>query len=148
MDWVSVSASELSVDQLTTWATRDTTGAVVSFSGAVRSTSGDHDDITSLEYDASEELAERRIRDIIAVARSRWPQIVAVAVHHRTGVVRLGESSVIVVVSSAHRREAFEASMFCIDTLKSAVPIWKRDIWDGGSAWSSDVRAITEIPEP
>ena len=145
LDWVSVSSAPLSQDQLTTWATRPQCGAVVTFCGTVRNSSTTGNDITALDYETSEELAVARITQIVAEARSRWPELGAVAVHHRIGLVELGEAAVVVAVSSPHRREAFEAAQFCIDTVKNCVPMWKRELWDGGSSWSEDARTILGV---
>jgi molybdopterin synthase catalytic subunit len=147
LDWISVAPSELSVGELIAWATRADCGAIVAFSGTVRDSSGSHDEIEALEYETSEELAERSIREIVGVARRRWPALGAVAVHHKTGRVALTETAVVVVVSSPHRQEAFAAAQFCIDTLKESVPMWKRDVWSGGSEWSSDTRDIIKVRE-
>jgi molybdopterin synthase catalytic subunit len=146
-DWICISATELSAHDLTTWVTRPDCGAVVTFCGTVRERDGDRDDVLALEYETSPELAEARIREIVTTARARWPHIVAVAIHHRVGTVDLGRTAVVVAVSSPHRRDAFEAAQFCIDTLKECVPIYKRDVWSGGSEWSSDARPILDVPK-
>ena len=145
LDWVALSPSSLSADELTTWATRANYGAVVTFCGTVRNTSHEHDDIVALEYETGEEMAMRRLREVVAEARTRWPTIGAVAIHHRTGRVELGDTAVVVAVSSPHRREAFEAAQFCIDAVKDCVPMWKRELWEGGSAWSQDGRDILSV---
>jgi molybdopterin synthase catalytic subunit len=137
----------LALEVLSAWATRPECGAVVTFSGTVRNSSGAHQDVEALEYETSAELANESIAKIVATARSRWPMLVAVGVHHRIGRVELGETAVIVAVSCPHRREAFDAAQFCIDTLKQAVPMWKRELWDGGAAWSADAHDILEVPD-
>jgi molybdopterin synthase catalytic subunit len=146
-DWVALSPSFLSASDLTTWATRANCGAVVTFCGTVRDTSHDHDDILALEYETGEEMALRRLSGVVAEARRRWPMLGAVAIHHRTGRVELSETAVVIAVSSPHRREAFEAAQFCIDTVKDCVPMWKRELWEGGSAWSEDGRTILSVQE-
>lgn len=145
LDWVSVSASPLSAEELTAWVTRPNCGAVVTFCGTVRNSSTTGNLITSLEYEASAELAEKRMLEILEEARVRWPQLGAIAVHHRVGTVELLETAVVVAVSSPHREEAFEAAKFCIDTLKSTVPMWKREVWEGGSSWSEESTAIVSV---
>jgi molybdopterin synthase catalytic subunit len=144
-NWVSVTSERLSLDVLTNWATRADCGAVVSFSGIVRNQSSAHDDVRALEYETSEELAVQRLGEIIDEARRRWPAIGAVAIHHRTGRVQLSEMTVVVVVSSPHRAEAFDAARYCIDTLKVSVPMWKREHFDGGSAWSEESSPIVNV---
>jgi molybdopterin synthase catalytic subunit len=89
-----------------------------------------------MTYEAYEEEARRRLADIAAELRRRWPDVERVALLHRVGDLALSEPSVAVVVSAPHRAEAFEAARFGIDTLKETVPIWKREHWDGGSEWS------------
>ena len=147
LDWVALSPSSLSANELTTWATRANCGAVVTFCGTVRDTSHEHDDIVALEYETGEEMAMGRLSEVVAEARARWPMLGAVAIHHRTGRVELSDTAVVVAVSSPHRREAFEAAQFCIDSVKDCVPMWKRELWEGGSAWSQDGRDILSVAE-
>ena len=144
-DWVFVSSSPLSVDELFKWATRPNCGAVVTFCGTVRNTSTTGHDITSLAYETDVELAEARLEEIVGEARSRWAELGAVAVHHRIGTVELGETTVVVAVSSPHRHEAFEAAKYLIDTVKTSVPMWKREVWEGGSAWSEEAHDIVRV---
>jgi molybdopterin synthase catalytic subunit len=147
LDWVAISDSPLSAPDMTAWATRPGCGGVVVFSGTVRDHSSAHDDVESLEYETDESMASKRIHEIIDVARARWPDLGAVAVHHRVGKVELGGTAVVVAVSAPHRQEAFAAALFLIDTLKECVPMWKRETWDGGSAWSDETQPLREIPQ-
>lgn len=146
-DWVSVSPSPLSQDRLAAWAVRPECGAVVTFCGTARSSSTTGHKIEALEYETSEGLAETRMAEVVAQARLRWPDIGAVAIHHRVGLVALSEPAVIVAVSAPHRREAFEAAQFCIDTVKRCVPMWKREMWDGGSAWSEEAQPLVRVDD-
>lgn len=141
-DWVKVTESPLRADDLTRWATRPECGAVVTFCGTARRSSTTGHEITELDYETSTELAEHRMREVVAVARERWPAIRAVVIHHRVGRVVLEDAAVVVVVSAPHRREAFEAAQFCIDTVKASVPMWKREVWQGGSTWSQEAHDI------
>jgi molybdopterin synthase catalytic subunit len=68
------------------------------------------------------------------------------ALLHRTGVLEVGEASVIAAASAPHREEAFAAARFCIDTLKATVPIWKRETWEGGEDWSTCAHPVAEVP--
>ncbi len=147
LNWVALSPSSLSANELTTWATRAGCGAVVTFCGTVRNTSHEHDDIVALEYETGEEMAMGRLTEIVTEARTRWPMLGAVAIHHRTGRVELSDTAVVVVVASPHRREAFEAAQYCIDTVKDCVPMWKRELWEGGSTWSQDGRSLLGVAE-
>ncbi len=144
-DWVLVSSEALSQETLVAWATRPNCGAIVTFSGIVRDHSRARSNVTALEYEAETELAERRMRQIVAEARTRWPDLEAVALHHRVGRVALSEPTVLVAVSSPHRDDAFDAARFCIDTLKRSVPMWKREYWPGGSAWSEETSPLLDV---
>jgi molybdopterin synthase catalytic subunit len=146
--WVSVTEARLSSEELSAWAVRPNCGAVVTFSGVVRDHSHARDAVSALEYETSAELAERRINEIVAVARERWPSLEAVAIHHRIGQIELSEAAVVVAVSSPHRADAFDAARFCIDTLKQTVPMWKREHWAGGSAWSEETSPLLDTPRP
>lgn len=146
--WVAVTEAPLSSDELSAWVVRPNCGAVVTFSGVVRDHSRAHEDVLSLEYETSTTLAEQRISEIVDVARKKWPSLEAVAIHHRIGTVELSETTVVVAVSSPHRSDAFEAARFCIDTLKETVPMWKREQWEGGSAWSEETSPLLDIPRP
>jgi molybdopterin synthase catalytic subunit len=134
-EWIAISERPLPVDAAWRWANLPGCGGIVTFCGTVRDHSDDRTGVTSLEYEAYEEHVVPRLTEVADAARCRWPQIERVALLHRVGSLSVGEVAVVVVVSSAHRREAFEAAQFCIDTLKQTVPIWKRETWDGGSDW-------------
>jgi len=141
-NWVLVTPDQLSLESLATWATRLNCGAVVTFSGVVRDHSRSRENVIALEYETSIEMAEKRIHEVVDEARVRWPSLEAVAIHHRVGRVELSDATVIVAVSSPHRDDAFDAARYCIDTLKVSVPMWKRELWEGGSAWSDESSPI------
>ena len=127
------------------WAIRPDCGAVVLFSGTARDHSPGRDGVEVLEYEAYDEQVVPRLRAIADDARIRWSTVRRIALIHRTGVVPVGESAVIVVVSAPHRDEAFAAARFCIDALKATVPIWKREEWAGGASWGLEPQHITEV---
>jgi molybdopterin synthase catalytic subunit len=109
-------------------------GAVCTFLGTVREMTAGRQTL-SLEYEAYPEMALKKMQELEAEARSRWP-IIDVAIVHRLGHLDLGEISVAVAVSCPHRNQAFEACRWLIDTLKEIVPIWKREFWaDGREEW-------------
>jgi molybdopterin synthase catalytic subunit len=147
-DWVAVSVDVLPLERLVTWPTVPRCGAVVLFAGTVRDHSEGRPGIVSLEYEAYEDVALRTMEVIAQELRQRWPDLGRVALLHRTGRLALTDVSVIVAVSAPHRPEAFAAARFGIDTIKARVPIWKRESWEGGSAWALDVHALTEAGVP
>jgi molybdopterin synthase catalytic subunit len=109
-------------------------GAVVMFLGVSRRITAGRETV-QLTYDAYEEMAAKELERLETEARQRWP-VVECSIVHRQGLVPLGEASVAVAVASAHRREAFEAGQWLIDTLKQRVPIWKQEHWaDGTTQW-------------
>ncbi len=109
-------------------------GAVVMFLGVARRMTRGRETV-ELTYDAYEEMAAKELERLEAEARERWP-LVECSIVHRLGLVPLGEASVAVAVASPHRRKAFEAGEWLIDTLKQRVPIWKQEHWaDGASEW-------------
>ncbi len=108
-------------------------GAVVLFLGVVRDNARGRR-VDHLEYEAYDVLARREMEKIASTIASRWPAV-RVAMVHRTGRLSVGDTSVAISVSAPHRGEAFEAARYAIDTLKLTVPIWKKEIWEGGEAW-------------
>ncbi len=108
-------------------------GGVVTFQGVVRDNARGKQ-VRSLEYDAYTEMAEQQMAQIAAEVEARWEDA-TVAMVHRIGRLEIGECSVVVVVACPHRGEAFEACRYAIDTLKSTVPIWKKEIYTDGEEW-------------
>jgi molybdopterin synthase catalytic subunit len=109
-------------------------GAVVLFLGTTRELT-DGRRTLSLDYEAYDVMAERKLAEIEAEARRRWP-VVECAIVHRLGRVPLAEASVAIVVSTPHRADAFAAGQWLIDAIKRDVPIWKQEHWsDGKSEW-------------
>ncbi|HLZ81603.1 MAG TPA: molybdenum cofactor biosynthesis protein MoaE [Ktedonobacteraceae bacterium] len=113
--------------------THASAGGIVIFEGVVRDNARGKQ-VRYLEYDAYIEMAEEQIRVILAEAKQRW-DIERVAVAHRFGRLEIGEASVIIVVATPHRAEAFEACRYIIDTLKTTVPIWKKEVATNGEEW-------------
>src|SRR5436309_5090675 len=108
-------------------------GGIVVFEGVVRDNARGKQ-IRYLEYDVYPEMAEQQIRTIIAEAERRWG-VESIAVAHRFGRLEIGEASVIIVVAAPHRAEAFDACRYIIDTLKTTVPIWKKEVASNGEEW-------------
>jgi molybdopterin synthase catalytic subunit/molybdopterin converting factor small subunit len=109
-------------------------GAVVIFDGIVRNHSRGRRTL-HLDYEAYEEMAVRQMREIAGQARSRFA-IRQVTIVHRLGRVEIDETSVLIIVASAHRSAAFEACRWLIDTLKTTVPIWKKETFVDGAVWA------------
>jgi molybdopterin synthase catalytic subunit len=143
--WVALADGPLPVALAAEWAVRPDCGAVVSFSGTARDHAPGRPGVTSLEYEAYDEQVEPCLQRVADEARAQWPALGRLVLLHRTGAVAIGESSVVVVASAPHRGEAFDAARWCIDTLKSSAPIWKRERWAGGESWglASDTRVAT-----
>ena len=132
---VSVGDDPIDAVTLVNEVGRPDSGATVLFLGTVHDHSNSRSGVTHLEYEVYAELVEPKIREIVEEASGRWP-ILSAVVEHRSGTVNLGEASVAVAVSSAHREDAFAAARFIIDELKTRAPIWKKEHWPGGSEWS------------
>jgi molybdopterin synthase catalytic subunit len=107
-------------------------GATCVFAGTVRNRS-EAGDVSGLVYEAWDELAERRLREVAGEMRSTWP-VCRVALLHRIGALDVGETSVVVACSAPHRAEAFEACRHGIERLKQDVPIWKKEALATGDA--------------
>ena len=124
----------LSVDAAGTFCADPAAGAVVVFTGSVRDAT-DGRAVTALEYEAFDQLAEAQLETLAADVAARVGAV-AVWLEHRSGLVVVGEPSVVVGVSCAHRAEAFEGARHGIDTLKATVALWKRERFaDGASSW-------------
>src|ERR1700690_2446522 len=102
-DWISITESPLSPDELSNWVIRPNCGAIVTFSGVVRDHSKSRENVIALDYETDTVLAEGRLREVVREARIRWPDLERVAIHHRIGQVDLSESTVVVAVSAPHR---------------------------------------------
>jgi molybdopterin synthase catalytic subunit len=146
-DWIELTAGPISLAEVTAWVNRPDCGAIDVFCGTVRDHSEGRPGVERLEYEAYESEVVHRLDAIAAEARRRWPEIGRVALLHRTGLLEVGEVSVMVAVSTPHRAEAFEAARWCIDTLKETVPIWKREHWSDGADWATDAHELREIGE-
>lgn len=108
-------------------------GAVNVFIGTVRNATKGKE-VLKLEFEAYEPMATKELTKIVESAKSKWP-IIKVAVHHRTGLLTIGEVPVVIAVSTAHRGAGFEACEYIIDTLKVSVPIWKKEFFEDGEVW-------------
>jgi molybdopterin synthase catalytic subunit len=109
-------------------------GAVIVFDGIVRNNSRGRKTLY-LDYEAYEEMAAKQMKELAREAITRF-EVRNVAIIHRLGRLQVGETSVLIIVSSAHRAKAYEASRFLIDTLKKTIPIWKKETFVDGAVWA------------
>lgn len=141
-EWIELTADELPIAAMYQWAVRPDCGAVVLFSGTVRDHAEGRSDVTSLEYEAYDEAVVPVLSSIASEIRQTFSEIGRIAILHRTGELQLGESSVVVAVSSAHRPQAFDGARYAIDALKERAPIWKKENWAGGTDWGTGAHDI------
>lgn len=130
--FVRVSADPLSVDGALGFVADPRAGGTCVFVGTVRDHS-DAGDVTGLRYEAWDELATRRLDEIVAELFERWP-VCKVSILHRTGALAIGDASVVIACSAPHRADAFEACRHAIERLKEDVPIWKKEALVTGEA--------------
>ncbi|MHB8263127.1 MAG: molybdenum cofactor biosynthesis protein MoaE [Acidimicrobiales bacterium] len=132
-DWIVITGDPLAIDDVIQWAILPSCGAVASFLGVTRKESSvkpGQKDVVALDYEAYEQPALDRMRQIASYARERWPDLGRIAILHRTGGVGLCEPSVLIVASSPHRSAALSAVSYIIDAVKSSVPVWKKEHFD------------------
>jgi len=123
----------LDLDDVVSQVSDSAAGAIATFIGTTRTHSRGRS-VVHLEYDAYPEMAEAEMARIAAAIKERH-EVLHVAIAHRTGHVPIGEASVIIAVSAAHRGPAMDACREAIDTLKQTVPVWKKEVFEGGEEW-------------
>jgi molybdopterin synthase catalytic subunit len=128
-----LSAEPLSLERVVDEVASDDAGAIATFVGTTRARSRGRD-VVRLEYEAYEGMAEAEMERIAASLKERH-DLIGVAIHHRVGRVEIGEPSVVIAVSAAHRAAALLACQEAIDTLKQTVPLWKKEVYAGGEEW-------------
>jgi len=128
-----LSGEPLSLDSVVGEVATDEAGAIATFSGTARRHSRGRT-VQFLEYEAYEGMAEAMMERLAGQLRSRY-DLHGIAIHHRVGRVDLGEPSVVIAVSSSHRADALAACKDAIDILKVDVPLWKKEIYEGGEEW-------------
>lgn len=128
-----VTDKPLNLQGLVAFVTDPEAGAIATFIGTTRN----HNDgrrVIALDYDAYPEMAEKELARIGEQAKQQW-KIQRMGIVHRIGPVQITEPSVIIAVSSAHRADAFAACRFAIEEIKKTVPIWKKEVFEGGEIW-------------
>lgn len=130
---IKVSEQPLSVHHCEAFVADHQAGGTVVFIGTVRNqTQGKK--VIRLEFEAYESMARKEMQQIADAVEDRWKAL-HVAIHHRVGILDVGEIPVVIAVSAPHRNAAFEACQYAIDTLKETVPIWKKEIFEDGEVW-------------
>ena len=128
-----LSEQPLSLERAVDEVRDDEAGAIATFTGTTRRSSRGRT-VTRLEYEAYEGMAENVMRGIAEDLRARY-NVSGMAIHHRIGTVGVGETSVVIAVSAPHRADALAACRDAIDALKERVPLWKKEIYEGGEEW-------------
>jgi len=130
---ISITEKPIDVNKLLNCVSDQSSGATVIFTGTVRD-HNDQDNVSKLHYEVYQEMAEKIMQEIENEIHTKW-KINKFAAIHRTGTLKVGEVSVVVAVSSEHRKEAFEACKFGIDAIKEKAPIWKKEFTESGTEW-------------
>mmetsp|Transcript_25789 Transcript_25789/g.36266 ORF Transcript_25789/g.36266 Transcript_25789/m.36266 type:complete len:190 (-) Transcript_25789:571-1140(-) len=131
-DYVEITLDRISIDFAVNYVGSPEAGAISTFSGTTRN-NFEGKAVTKLEYEAYTPMAIKEMKKICNKMREKWP-LIHIAIIHRIGEVPIGESSVLLAASSAHRTESLEAVHWAIDELKATVPIWKKEFYADGSA--------------
>lgn len=128
-----LSDEPLSLDRVVDEVRSDEAGAIATFTGTTRVHSRGRT-VTHLEYEAYEGMAEGVMAEIAGSLGERY-ELTGIAIHHRIGLVAIGETSVVIAVSAPHRQDALAACKDAIDELKDRVPLWKKEVYEGGEEW-------------
>ena len=128
-----VTNQPIDLNELVRYVTDPEAGAIATFIGTTRN-NNEGRKVIALDYEGYPEMAEKELARIGADANKQWP-LCRMAIVHRLGPVQIGDASVIIAVSSAHRDAAFAASRFAIEEIKKTVPIWKKEVFEGGEVW-------------
>ncbi len=130
---IKITAEEINVLSCIDWVMTPQSGGIDIFIGTVRdATKGKK--VIRLEFEAYENMALTEMRKIAKEILAKWP-VHKILIHHRTGLLKIGEIPVVIAVSAAHRDAAFDACRYAIDTLKQTVPIWKKEVFEDGEVW-------------
>ena len=134
---IRITTDHLSLKEVMRELEDDSAGALSIFMGNVRNV-GRFGNVSEIYYEAYSEMAEEKMREIENETQAKWA-IKRLVAFHRIGNLKVGETSIIIGVSSEHRLEAFEACKYIIDNVKSRVPIWKKEISEEGQKWTDGI---------
>ena len=130
---IEITGKSLDPEAITALVQRDTNGAVVTFLGNTRD-NFEGKRVVRLEYEAYEAMALKKLEEVRQQVMAEFG-IEDVAISHRTGLVDIGQTSMVIAVASPHRKEAFSACHRAVDLVKEVVPIWKKEVYEDGSRW-------------
>jgi molybdopterin synthase catalytic subunit len=130
---IEVQTEPLNIQLCIDWIMSPESGGIDVFIGTVRNATKGNT-VLKLEFEAYTQMAINEMKKIAQQASDKWP-VQKVLIHHRTGVLQVGEVPVVIAVSAAHRDAAFDACRYIIDTLKQTVPIWKKEFFEDGEVW-------------
>ncbi|XP_060805221.1 molybdopterin synthase catalytic subunit [Amyelois transitella] len=147
MDHLKLTVDVLSVDEISGLVVDDSCGAVSIFVGTTRD-NFEGKKVVRLEYEAYESMALKAMKSICNEVRDKWPAVHGIAIYHRLGQVPCREASVVIAVSSPHRRESLDAVSHCIDQLKATVPIWKKEVYEGAAPEWKENKECSSVIAP
>eukprot|EP00105_Crassostrea_gigas_P011014 XP_011426503.1 PREDICTED: molybdopterin synthase catalytic subunit [Crassostrea gigas] len=137
MDYIEITDEILDVNKISHMVTDPSCGAISIFVGITRD-NFDGKKVLRLEYEAYKPMAKKKMKEICDSIRKQW-EIHNIAMIHRINVVPISEASIVIAISSPHRKESLQAVEYAIDTLKATVPIWKKEIYaDESSSWKEN----------
>lgn len=130
---IHITSKKLNLQNCYDFVNDPSCGGIATFVGTVRNTT-EKKEVILLDFSAYRPMALKELQKIADMALDKFP-IYKIAIHHAIGSLKIGDIPVIIAVSSAHRKAAFEACQFAIDTLKKTVPIWKKEHFEDGEIW-------------
>ena len=142
---IEITHDELDPESITGRVKHDAAGAVVTFLGTTRDHTGDRR-VLFLEYEAYRPMADQQLARVAEEIQERW-DLAGVAIAHRLGRLEVGEASLVVAVSAAHRKDAFDACHYGVDRIKQIVPIWKKEHFEGGEVWVGSQEEFDPLAE-
>jgi len=146
-DLVGLTLEPLDITAISNSVTAPSTGATSLFVGTTRD-NFEGKEVVRLEYEAYEGMARKQLLAICQELRTKWPDLHSIAIHHRLGLVEVTQASVVIAISSPHRKDALQAVEHCIERLKAMAPIWKKEVYSSGEgSWKAN-RECAWAPQP
>ncbi|MBS2969178.1 molybdenum cofactor biosynthesis protein MoaE [Metabacillus sp. KIGAM252] len=141
----SITDEPIRTEKLIQMVTRREAGAITTFIGTVRELTNGKKTLY-LEYQAYEPMAVKMLSQIGEEVIQKWPDA-KMAITHRIGRLEISDIAVVIAVSSAHRKAAYEANEYAIERIKQIVPIWKKEFWEDGTMWVGDQLETQAYPD-